>query len=359
MCGLLGYAGLGSNVACLEAFRDLLWCSATRGKDGTGVATVQQTHLRNPYVQLSKRALSSANYIFESQRDKGGWYYRKTSDVVIAHCRDMTRGVRTDEDSHPFTFGNITGAHNGTLHGCPEYSEPGRSDSSQMFEDMSKRGVMQVLNDLNYYAAFAVSVWDNKEKKLFLSRNVDRPLTVAVGMDTSVIFWASEYRMLQAALERDGRLAKSKLGKFEYFDVTPNTVFEIKPEDIKKGDKSPWEIYQLRAKDKPKIDPRWGDWGDYGQDNKVTVRSITTGASKSTNPTKPPFDIPKFLQDHLDTEECTICGEPLEGPSFQYDPIWDGAKKKFACFGCEPNQIHNIPKERKDPVNYHKEEKIG
>lgn len=333
MCGLCGYAGLGANKDALDAFKDLLWCSATRGKDGTGVATVGNTYFRKPLVETYKKALSSPNFFFDSCKGTGKWPHKSTHDVVIGHCRDMTRGVKTDEDSHPFTFRDITGAHNGTL-SMVDYNEKGRSDSAQMFEDMSLRGVIPVLEDLSYFSAYAVSIWDNHNKKLFLSRNIDRPLTVAIGMKTSVLFWASEYRMLQACLERAGRMnGKNNLGKFEYLDLTPGTVYMIEIDKIKSGNITPWTTVDLKKKEIPKFQ---------GWDSTSSNLTISTLQNN-----KPPFDIPAFL-DRAIHQTCVHCGDILEGPEWNYDPIWHDNQKKFACFSCEPNQVYNTPKQKPD-----------
>lgn len=159
----------------------------------------------------------------------------------MGHCRSATVGEITDKNSHPFDVGSLVGAHNGTLVGT-EFKSPNKTDSELLFEKVQKIGLKESLESLTRWDAYAVSVYDKSSRVVTLARNDQRPLYIARGNKQDVLFWGSEWRMLELALARNGVDA-------DIMSLATDTVHEFKIDEIHVDNKNPYTQTGLNVSD--------------------------------------------------------------------------------------------------------------
>lgn len=211
MCGLFGMMGPGVQKNDLKIIRDLGIFSQVRGMDGAGIYQVRSNAQKGwrTYEQLYKSYATFSEMVLEIEakqrrREKGmeDILESVSIDVFMGHVRWATKGGMNSAQAHPYEFSGIVGAHNGTLRD-KKYEDKTRTDSDLMFEDVNRRGLETVLNELDPWSAYAITMYDKEQKKMYFARNDERPLFFAANRSRSVLYWASEKEMLEFALQRN------------------------------------------------------------------------------------------------------------------------------------------------------------
>lgn len=204
MCGLVGIAG---DLAYKDELlmKRLLILDYFRGTDSTGMAAIRQ----DKSTVLAKAAVNPITFFdmksFEKALD--GW----KSTAFIGHNRAATLGAVNDLNAHPYQFGNITGAHNGTLD-KPSWQrlefEAGtvtNTDSAAVFACINEIGIDDTIKLMEKGRTFATGAWalvwyDKNTNTINFIRNEHRPLWYAFNKSRTRLLWASEYEMLDAAV---------------------------------------------------------------------------------------------------------------------------------------------------------------
>lgn len=219
MCGLVGVAGkTGKKEEAV--FHDLLIVSTLRGADSSGV--LFRSNTENTIV----KKVGSPFELFDS------FAYNKelgySNQLMLGHTRYSTRGESNKANAHPFEFGDIIGAHNGTL--TTQYLlddwKDFEVDSENIFYHMERKGLADTL--LKCGGAFALTWLDAKDGTFNMVRNAERPLYITFSKDEKTLFWASESWMLIGVLGRNG----VEHGTIDIIDL--NTHYSI-PLDNGKG----------------------------------------------------------------------------------------------------------------------------
>lgn len=227
MCGLFGVAGPGLQMPDLKILKDLGTVSMLRGTDGAGIFQIRSNSKHYSQEEGYKTWGNWIDLMGDVERKKSSRLIHSVSvDVIMCHVRAATRGALKDENSHPFAFSNLVGAHNGTLKD-KRYEHISKTDSELMFADINNRGMEAVLTELDKDSAFAVSVFDRKRQVLRFARNELRPLAFAFLKDRGVMYWASEKDMLKYVLYRAGEEAL-------FFNLRANKIVSLNPEMITK-----------------------------------------------------------------------------------------------------------------------------
>jgi hypothetical protein len=185
----------------------MLFFCQLRGEDSTGVFTVPKDSADPSIIKV----LGTPDNLFSNIRyDRLSLY---TSRALIGHCRKATIGKINATTAHPFTYGSITGVHNGTLRNWRDL--PGETesiDSQTLFENMNRVGTRETIEAVD--GAYALIWWDADDETLNVLRNKERPLHYAFSEDYKKILWASEAWMILIAADRCG---------FKLADLTPKS----------------------------------------------------------------------------------------------------------------------------------------
>lgn len=247
MCGLFGVMGRGINLPIREAYKDLIYVSALRGQDSTGVLAWGEG--MDPHVFKSVRTPSE---FLDLYGGRTGFLSSNAFDLMMGHCRYTTVGKINHQNAHPFDVGRYIGCHNGTLE-SKSFVHKTKTDSEMMFLQMKNRGIKPVLDGMRGWDAYAVSIFDKQDKSVTLANNGKRSLGVAILKDHDAIFWASEYMMLHLALTRN-RI------RYDVFTLPKDTIYRLDLDLIKAGNESPWTVQKLKPAPKEDDDLRYQQW---------------------------------------------------------------------------------------------------
>lgn len=225
MCGIIGMAGiLTTNDDVL--LKDMLFMDTVRGKHATGLVKVQG----NCEVVSTIKAAYSAPFFLclpEVVNFLNGF---NKNTVVLGHNRHATKGSATEHgNAHPFTSGNITLVHNGSLTNHHSLTKGYHLvDSAAIAEAFEKEGAKEVLPKLE--GAYSLVWIDEANNTLNFARNSERPMYIATSTTTKKIYWASEKGMLHWLLTREGtkknfdEIKEVPVGKWIKYPITKTGI---------------------------------------------------------------------------------------------------------------------------------------
>lgn len=249
MCGIVGIAG---NLFAREelTMKRLLLLDSLRGMDSTGMAAIRMGGVK---VELAKRASHCFN-LFDTKSFQEA-LAGTSSMVFIGHNRSATVGGIKDINAHPFQIEHITGVHNGTLEDRDKRmledmaGEKFNTDSEALFAAIAKLGAKEVIPKIqkgkdSFKGAWSLVWWDSKDKTLNFLRNEHRPLWYCYSDDCKLLFWASEFWMLDAVLQKTGNYSLFKKQSvndptktFRFFQTEVDTHYVVDVEKLSKGSK--------------------------------------------------------------------------------------------------------------------------
>jgi len=234
MCGLVGVAG---NIfgADLKMFRDMLLMDTVRGWDSTGVLAVPATENKPHKLETCVGTPDNLwkhddSDIFNVKGMPGGGY-----KLLMGHNRWATTGEINKSNAHPFTYGNIVGAHNGSLVRWDdlECGEAEREvDSKAIFNTLNIKGIDHLWGKLN--GAATLTWYDTDTGELNFIRNEQRPLKLATNEKGDTLYWASEDWMLYEAADRAGVKFKTLYNSDKeeidpVWSLNPHSLVTFKP----------------------------------------------------------------------------------------------------------------------------------
>lgn len=207
MCGLIGVISGGHlNVKERNAFNDLGFVSSLRGVDSSGVLALTKKKPRSPKVEYEYYKQAVNPVIFYLQRETQARVHKHNVVCLMGHSRAATQGSVNVHNAHPFDIqGQIIGMHNGTVHKYrPDRAKEDReTDSLLLYREIAHKGLYQTIANLYGADAYALTFYDARDGTVNIIRNKERPLIFAE-TDEGTLFWASEGRMLDLALSRNG-----------------------------------------------------------------------------------------------------------------------------------------------------------
>lgn len=284
MCGIVGMAG-DIESADRATFRDMLDVCQLRGRDSTGVVSVNRQMSYGYYKNVGPPAFMFDRKSYAETIEQG------THAVLLGHCRHKTSGAVTRDNAHPFDFEDegIIGVHNGTLRNYARLDgyKHDKVDSEVLFNHLALNGPEETFNQIE--GAWACVWWNDVEETLNFIRNKERTLYFTWSEDRRKMFWASEDWMF-GAVERKTPLWKGPKDdwKDRYILLPENTLwsFSLSP-NSKKGEPTvtmaPGKVIEPKA---PQVLVRQGhsSWGTGGNGSQ-------THYGAGSNSHEPPWEI--------------------------------------------------------------------
>jgi predicted glutamine amidotransferase len=238
MCGIVGVAG-DLWMKDEGTFKRMLLIDSVRGMDSTGVAAIRI----NGDAVISK--LSSHIFdLWEQPRFKTA-VNGNASKAFIGHNRAATKGAITSFNAHPFEFDHIVGVHNGTLEFQSikalekELGEEYAVDSQTLFAAIAKMGLKAAMSLAT--GAWSIAYFNRQDNTFNLLRNDQRPMTYGYSADFKKLFFASEYPIIQCAVELAGdgqySLYKEKSGA-SFFSTEKDVHYKWDLDELQAGSKT-------------------------------------------------------------------------------------------------------------------------
>ncbi len=267
MCGIVGLVGDLTNSDYM-LMRHLLFFDVTRGPHSTGLFTVGVDNS----VHVEKTVGSPGN-LYENEQSKIWDWEGKvrntapTPKVIIGHNRYATQGVVNIANAHPFTHGNWTGVHNGSLDNYKGICEGSfEVDSEHVIAGFNENGFVKTWED--FTGAAAIVAWDAERKQLNVARNDERPLHFATFKKGRAMIIASEPWMIEALECKSG--ISSAYGLSDVDEIKKDHLFTMSPTSITFG-----VVNKRPLKDNT-------GWGSYGGMGYTMAKKSTTGVNNTS-----------------------------------------------------------------------------
>lgn len=187
-CGLIGFSGTkGYNLDKIKTL--LLWNSLERGEDSTGIYT--------PKSDILKDNIKAISFINNNKDFKK----LEPDNVLLAHVRKKSIGFNSWANSHPYRYGNIVLAHNGTLTNYNELADfygkirAKYNTDSQVLADLLNENYQNMVPDNpedkfkvlgQYEGAAALLFYNDDTETLYACRDSQRPLYYGYIDDTEM-----------------------------------------------------------------------------------------------------------------------------------------------------------------------------
>jgi predicted glutamine amidotransferase len=232
MCGLVGIAG-NLSFDDEDRIKKLLWMDYFRGKDSTGLAAVSN---KDGEVTMAKIASHPADLFQSSKFDAVLQGY--SSIAFLGHNRAATIGAVNGYNAHPYQFGHIVGAHNGTLtldswtDLCELANEDFEVDSMAVFACIERAGIEKTIATMQ--GAWALSFIDTKKRCLYLIKNDQRPLWFGYSKEKDSVYYASESWMMRAASDASRVPEKFWISDegYSFFPVENDVLYEFDLDEL-------------------------------------------------------------------------------------------------------------------------------
>lgn len=218
-----------------------------RGTDSTGLASVR--NVSNEIMVVKGAVVPTDLFQFKKFETvlTGG-----ASKAFIGHNRAATQGKVNSVNAHPFHYGAVVGAHNGTLD-RPSWTRleevigfQTNVDSEAIIAAIDAIGIDDTValmeeGRASTTGAWALTWYDSRDDTLNFLRNPHRPLWRAWSEDHKKLFWASEWAMIRAAIDlapTEYKLHTDAEGH-SYRQFAENTLYSVNATELKAGRLTP------------------------------------------------------------------------------------------------------------------------
>ncbi len=232
MCGIFGFAKTSGHQTKnqLEMLKDVLTEladeSSIRGTDSTGMSIIQPNSR-----QTYKTLLDSSSLVTTGDWDELLDSIDVDTTIAMGHVRLATHGVIKTRNAHPFTVGDVVGAHNGIIH---NYNKVAKSlgknvevDSQVIFASLNRNKMKNAFEDID--GDFAITWIKDSNRKIHLARESGRPMHVAYWKKARVLLWASTKEILQLSMSKAGLVLPTSVVAKDYIHTYDTDNFSNVP----------------------------------------------------------------------------------------------------------------------------------
>ena len=227
MCGIVAYIGKDTPINKLMY---LMHDNDSRGGHSSGA------YINGSVYKSTDESGNLLSMIDESQ-----------SNLFIGHTRYATHGVKTAENTHPYTFGKYIGVHNGVLGNYKKVLD----EKSLPDVDVDSKAIYSVLNETNDYATLGLytgtinAVWTENNGQLYVYRR-NNPLYRY--RDNNGIYFSSKKEGLITIAEDPKKVKEVTKDKLFIYAATGELIESVK--------------IPVTATE-PTIVKNWYEYGDY------------------------------------------------------------------------------------------------
>lgn len=222
MCGILGITFLDSAIKeqsgmVKYVLRGLLSESASRGRNATGIAVIQEKD-----IVVVKEPVSAHQLIGSSEFNTAcSGYINENTISILGHCRLKTKGTpRIRHNNHPIIANNVIGVHNGMIVNddvlfekykkkCKSFKRKAEVDSEIIFRlvdyftHVKNRGIATAIDKATFAlkGSYACAMVDRtRPYMLWLFRDIN-PIYIYHYPKSGVIVFASSKYFIDKAVD--------------------------------------------------------------------------------------------------------------------------------------------------------------
>jgi len=158
LCGIYGAINAGQKSLDMGIIRGLTLANRERGKESLGFFNSNGEMLKRGKDPIDVLTEEDCTKFLDETEQRRDWF-------VVGHTRYSTRGRVCDENSHPFEYNQVIGAHNGCIDAPASYSV-----DSEYAIDLLSQNNSDYQKALENESGYWTLAWFDKERQeLFLS----------------------------------------------------------------------------------------------------------------------------------------------------------------------------------------------
>ena len=266
MCGIFGFAKTNGRQSdnqmriLKNVFTELADQSSIRGTDSTGFSIVDTDDRYTYKTLMDSSTLVRTNTFYDNVLSR----ITRDTTIVIGHVRLATHGTVKVTNAHPFTVGNVVGAHNGVIYNYNKVATAmGKKvpevDSQVLFQSLNANKMNKAFEKID--GDFALTWIKDSNRKIHLARESGRPMVVAYWKKARILFWASTRQILEDAMLNAGLVLSIQNVPEDYIYTYDVDEFTHKPN----REQVPFDtISQVEVRDKYNYATYgYGGWGGH------------------------------------------------------------------------------------------------